>query len=115
MNTPSCLLRRSAALGALLLLAAAATPVMASRPALVADARISIELAPPAPREEIVVERDRPSPEHVWIKGYWAWRDGHHVWVHGRWERPPHRHAVWIEPRWEHRGHSYVFIDGYWR
>src|SRR5258708_39915275 len=67
---------------------------------------------PPPPGEEVVVVHDAPppervevitvapSPEHVWIRGYWAWRGGW-VWMPGHWERPPPpgaecgpRHAV---------------------
>lgn len=70
---------------------------------------------PPRPRHEVVIEAQRPSPEHVWIKGYYVWREGRHVWIAGHWERPPHPHAVWIEPRWEHRSEGYVFIEGFWR
>ena len=71
--------------------------------------------APPPPRREVIVERERPSHEHVWIKGYYVWREGRHVWIAGHWERPPHPHAVWIEPRWEHRERGYVFVEGIWR
>jgi hypothetical protein len=74
---------------------------------------VVIEMAPPPPREEIIVVR--PSADHVWVRGYWAWRDHRHIWVAGRWVRPPRRNAVWVEPRWEHREHGYVFIEGRWR
>jgi hypothetical protein len=70
---------------------------------------------PPPPRREVVLERERPSRDHVWINGYWVWREGRHAWVAGHWERPPHPHAVWVEPRWEHRREGYVFIAGSWR
>jgi hypothetical protein len=70
---------------------------------------------PPPPRREVVVERERPSREHVWLNGYWAWREGRHVWLAGHWERPPRPHAVWVEPRWEHRREGYVFVEGFWR
>lgn len=70
---------------------------------------------PPPPRHEVVLERERPSARHVWIYGYWAWRDGRHVWIAGHWEVPPHPYDVWVAPRWEHRGKGYVFISGHWR
>lgn len=79
------------------------------------DVRVNfIAQAPPPIRHEVVVERTRPSHDHVWIEGYWVWREGHHVWITGHWERPPHPHMVWIAPRWEHRHEGYVFIEGYW-
>lgn len=69
--------------------------------------------APPPPIVEVIGVR--PSPNHVWIRGYWDW-DGHRrFWHGGRWELPPHGHGNWIEPRWEHRGGSYVYVRGYWR
>ena len=77
------------------------------------SASFSIQIAPPPPRREVVVVR--PSPRHVWVEGYWAWRGGRHVWVNGRWELPPHNRTVWVQPRWEHRNGNYVFIEGFWR
>jgi hypothetical protein len=70
---------------------------------------------PPPHQHEVIIERDRPSPRHVWIPGFYEWRGNQHVWVKGRWELPPHAGAVWIEPRWDHRSNGYVFIAGFWR
>jgi hypothetical protein len=74
-----------------------------------------IRTGPPARRHEMIDERSRPSREHVWIAGYWAWRGGAHVWIGGRWERPPHRGAVWEPARYEPRNGGFVFIEGRWR
>jgi hypothetical protein len=76
---------------------------------------VEVVAAPPPPRREVIVERERPSPRHVWVAGYWAWRGGRHVWVSGHWELPPRPGMVWIAPRWEHRGGGYVFVSGRWR
>lgn len=76
---------------------------------------VIIKEAPPPPRREVIVERERPSPRHVWVAGYWSWEGRSHVWIPGHWELPPHPHAVWVEPRWERRGEGYVFIQGVWR
>ena len=81
--------------------------------AAVAVAPVFIAVPPPPLREEVIVAR--PSPAHVWIRGYWVWREGRHVWLAGHWERPPHPHAVWVAPRWERRREGYVFIEGCWR
>lgn len=85
-------------------------PVVVTQPA---PQPVVVVTAPPAPPREVVYAR--PSPGHVWIAGYWAWRSGRYVWIAGHWERPPHGHRSWIEPRWEHRGGTYVFIEGHWR
>ena len=74
---------------------------------------ISIDLAPPPVRREVIVVP--PSSRHVWVPGYWGWRGGRHVWVEGRWMLPPRGHAVWVEPRWERRHGHYVFVEGFWR
>lgn len=70
---------------------------------------------PPPPRREVIIERERPSHEHIWVKGYYVWREGRHAWIAGHWERPPHAHAVWVEPRWERHPEGHLFIEGYWR
>lgn len=67
---------------------------------------------PPPPHEEVASQR--PSHEHVWIRGYWRHDGRVHVWVRGHWERPPRRGCVWVEPRWERREGGYVFIPGCW-
>ncbi len=72
-----------------------------------------VEVAPPPPEREIIV--DRPSPAHVWIGGYWGYRAGKHVWISGRWDLPPRQSVVWVAPHWARRGHGYVFIPGCWR
>jgi WXXGXW repeat (2 copies) len=89
-------------------------PAVVEQPVIVAPpAGVNIVVEePPPPRHEVMVAR--PSPDHVWIGGYWRWHDGHHVWVEGHWQRPPHPGAVWVEPRWEHREHGYVFVEGFW-
>src|SRR6476659_7884421 len=47
--------------------------VVVREPVAPAPAVVVIREAPPERRHEVVVERDRPSPRHVWIAGYWAW------------------------------------------
>jgi hypothetical protein len=74
---------------------------------------IVVNQAPPPPRPDTVAPQ--PSPEHVWIAGYWAWRDNQQQWVPGHWEIPPRPGATWIPARWEQRGSEYVFIEGYWQ
>jgi hypothetical protein len=94
---------------------AARSASLMAPPALVAAIDLTFILeAPPPPRHEEMVERDRPSRDHVWVAGYWANRHGKHEWVAGHWEVPPRGRTVWVEPRWEKRDRGYVFIEGSW-
>jgi hypothetical protein len=45
---------------------------------------VEIQVAPPAPRVEVV-----PAPRvgYVWAPGYWRWNGRRHVWVNGVWVR----------------------------
>jgi hypothetical protein len=87
------------------------TQVVLTQPA--PAAQVVVIPPPPPPQTEVMVVR--PSPYHVWVPGYWAWRGGRHVWVAGHWERPPHGHRSWEPARWERRGGNYIFIEGHWR
>jgi hypothetical protein len=68
--------------------------------------------APPAMQSEPVLER--PSSRHVWVPGYWSYRDSRYVWIAGRWDLPPRDDARWVAPRWEREGSGYRFYEGYW-
>jgi hypothetical protein len=74
---------------------------------------IVVNQAPPPPQQESM--SPQPSTEHVWIAGYWAWRNNQQQWVPGHWEIPARPGATWIPARWEQRGSEYVFIEGYWQ
>jgi hypothetical protein len=73
-----------------------------------------IREAPPPPRRERYSERDRPSPRHIWIAGYWRHDGRAYLWMPGHWDLPPRGYREWVEPRWENRGGAYVFIEGHW-
>jgi hypothetical protein len=68
--------------------------------------------APPALQSEVVLAQ--PSPNYVWIAGYWTWRNEQYEWTAGHWELPPNTGAVWVAPRWEQQGNAYKFTAGYW-
>ena len=89
--------------------------VVIAEPARAPQTVIIIHEAPPAPRREVIVERDRPSHAHVWIAGHWRHDGRVYLWVPGHWAVPPQVRAVWAEPRWELRGGAYIFIEGVWR
>ncbi len=73
---------------------------------------VVVTQAPPAAQQEPVLER--PSSRHVWIPGYWTYRDSRYVWISGRWELPPRDGSVWVAPRWVPEGGAYRFYEGYW-
>jgi len=103
----------------LLLVSATATPRLSASPIL-AGISVNIDLGapPPPPRHEVIVERERPGPDYVWVGGYWGGSPGHYTWMAGHWDRPPHghEHGVWVAPHWErdHDGHYYQ-VKGEWR
>src|ERR1017187_10546828 len=48
---------------------------------------IVVTQAPPALQTEVVLAQ--PSPQHVWIPGYWTWRSEQYQWTARQWEPPP--------------------------
>jgi hypothetical protein len=73
---------------------------------------IVVTQAPPSPQQEVVTAR--PSSDHLWVGGYWTWRNNRYEWVAGHWVVPPRTGANWIPPRWEPEGGAYRFYEGYW-
>jgi hypothetical protein len=71
-----------------------------------------ITQAPPALQQEVVLAQ--PSPQHVWLPGYWTWRNNRYEWMAGHWELPPSSSTIWTAPRWEQQGNAYKFTEGYW-
>ena len=75
---------------------------------------VRVAKAPPPP----IVERpgaDRPSPEALWIKGYWGWdpaRD-QFVWVTGVWRVPPPG-QLWVDGSWRRDATGWVRVPGTW-
>jgi len=79
-------------------------------PAAAAPYGVTIDVAPPAPRGEVV-----PAPRrgYTWVPGYWDWRGHRHVWVRGSWvrERPGY---VYAQPQWVERNGRWVLRRGQW-
>lgn len=44
---------------------------------------------PPPPADLLEVPGEPPSPERIWIKGYWHWNGEAYVWVAGHWATRP--------------------------
>lgn len=81
--------------------------------ASMAQARVFVRVAPPAP----VVEHYGPAPHRgwVWVGGYQRWTGAGYVWVPGYWAHPPRPYAVWVPAHWAPRPRGWVFIRGHWR
>lgn len=74
---------------------------------------------PLAPNVVLTVETPviaAPSPNYIWIDGYWTWDYGYreYVWVPGRWEVSPYAGAVWIPGYWEYTQRGYRWINAMW-
>jgi hypothetical protein len=112
---PTPALRRFAKMG---VLTAGFCGLMVPALPVLADVSVNIQIdpAPPPPRHEVMVERERPGPDYVWIAGYWDGAPGHYVWTAGHWDRPPHGHGHWVAPAWvkDSNGH-YHQVRGEWR
>ena len=77
------------------------------------------------PREEVIVTEQAPatrvevipvapSPNHVWIGGYWSHHGGSWVWVDGRYVVRPRPHAVWVPGHWERHPRGWLWVYGRW-
>jgi hypothetical protein len=97
--------KRKLLLGAL----AAASIGVLPLPSL-ADTGIFVDVAPPAPRYEVV---PAARPGYTWIPGYWDWRGHRHVWVKGRFERE-HRGMYWHPNRWVQHDGRWSLEHGRW-
>jgi hypothetical protein len=73
---------------------------------------IVVTQAPPALQREVVLAQ--PSPQYVWIAGFWTWRNNQYQWMAGQWVLPPNGSTVWTGPRWAPEGNAYRFYEGYW-
>ena len=74
---------------------------------------VVVNSAPPVVQQEVVLAR--PSAQHVWVPGYWTWRNNRYEWMAGHWEIPPFSGATWVAPHTEPVNGAYRFYEGYWR
>ncbi|MGZ5035431.1 MAG: YXWGXW repeat-containing protein [Usitatibacter sp.] len=99
------MLKRKLLVAALLASSIGIIPAAAS-----AAVGIYLDVAPPAPRYEVV---PAPRAGYVWAPGFWDWRGGRHVWVRGHWERERHGYH-WNPSRWEEHDGRWVLNRGGW-
>ncbi|MBK8964346.1 MAG: YXWGXW repeat-containing protein [Candidatus Competibacteraceae bacterium] len=66
-----------------------------------------------APQTEVITVA--PSSRHVWVPGYWTWRDDDWVWRSGYWESRPYPDALWVPGQWVATANGWRWQDGRWR
>jgi hypothetical protein len=87
--------------------------VYGSEAAATTNVVVSTPPPPPPPPQEVVYAQ--PSPDAIWVSGYYLWNDNSYVWVAGHWEIPPPGYRHFHPAHWEYRGGNYIYIRGYWR
>ena len=71
---------------------------------------VDVNIAPPAPRVEVV---PRVRVGYVWAPGDWRWGGHRYIWVRGRYIRARHgRH--WVADSWEDRHGRWHYRPGHW-
>ena len=75
-----------------------------------AVARVVIEIAPPAPRVEVIPVMHAG---YTWAPGYWNWQHNQHVWVNGHSMRE-RKGYDWAPDRWNQVSNGHEFERGHW-
>jgi hypothetical protein len=71
---------------------------------------VTVDVAPPAPRYEVVPE---PRRGWSWVPGHWNWNGHRYVWAPGVWVRArPGWH--YAEPSWVERDGRWALQRGHW-
>ncbi len=83
--------------------------ILAAASAVAADQKPRV--GPPPLRVESPTLQ--PSPNHVWIPGYWKWAGINYDWVEGRWVKAK-KNKVWVPGTWEENGSYWVWKPGKW-
>lgn len=94
----------------ILLAAVALSAAIVSLP-VAARTFVEIQVAPPAPRVEVV-----PAPRvgYVWAPGYWRWNGRRHVWIRGSWVRE-RRGWHWERDAWVQGPNGrWHLVRGHW-
>jgi hypothetical protein len=87
--------------------------VQAQVSASVAIGLPSVRVAVAPPPLQVETRPPCPSPNHLWVSGYWRWQGGKHIWAPGSWqERRPGQ--VWVDSSWTHERGQWGFHEGRW-
>ena len=78
-----------------------------------ASCTVGIPEGPPNAVVEIVPVA--PSPRHIWVGGYYGYRENRYIWNPGSYQLPPRGRTGWTQGvyRQNNRG-NHVFVRGHW-
>jgi hypothetical protein len=98
--------------------AAVAALLLATPPATgsetVPGLRVETHGPPPAPLADS--RAASPSPDAVWIEGYWQWTGKKWSWTAGEWTIPPGNPPyAWTPARWTSDERGWIFHEPFWR
>jgi hypothetical protein len=69
-------------------------------------------VAVPPPLQEVITTA--PSPQYVWVNGYWDRTPDDWDWMPGTWVKPPYQNAYWVPGYWQNQGGTYQWEDAHW-
>ncbi len=70
---------------------------------------------PPNPPQTAETVPPAPSPNALWISGYWSFDGRAYAWIAGHWELPPPGARTFVAAHWESQGSQNRFVPSYWQ
>ncbi|MFO0678979.1 MAG: hypothetical protein U0169_20795 [Polyangiaceae bacterium] len=67
----------------------------------------------PPPQRLAEAPSTPPSPDSIWVAGYWHWTGIQYAWIPGHWDRQPSG-AVWQAPRYSLANGRHLYEPGSW-
>ena len=72
-----------------------------------------VATGPPMPPDEVVVVA--PSPQYVWVPGYYSYRGGNYIWIQGSYQIPPRGRNKYVQGEWMKTPKGYKHGRGHWK
>lgn len=79
------------------------------------DARYAPPPPPPNPPQTADAVPPAPSPDAIWISGYWLFDGRSYAWLAGHWEVPPPGAHAYVAAHWENQGSRSGYVPSYWQ
>lgn len=73
-----------------------------------------VMVQPPQPAPQVEVIPIAPTPDYVWVPGYWSWNGITWIWIRGSWRYPSRPGHLWIGGHFEAHGHRRFWVGGHW-